>query len=105
MAQNIYFLYEPNTGHYLRGVFADTKPANSTELEPTGLVNAVFNTDTNKWEGTSIADTMAKAKQNASANIDPSQLRLASVSQMLMQRIAKQDLQIAQLTAQIKGGN
>lgn len=105
MGQNIYFLYEPNTGHYLRGVFADTKPANSTELEPTGLVDAVFNTDTNKWEGTSIADRMAKDKQNASVNIDPYQQQMASVSQMLMQKIAKQDLEIAQLTAKIKGGN
>ncbi|CAK1225818.1 hypothetical protein ACT5YR_00085 [Fructobacillus fructosus] len=105
MAQNIYFLYEPNTGHYLRAVFADTKPANSTELEPTGLVDAVFNTDTNKWEGTSIADEMAKAKKSAADNVDPYQQRLASVAQMLLQKSAQQDIKIAQLTAQIKGGN
>lgn len=105
MAQNIYFLYEPNTGHYLRAVFADTKPANSTELEPTGLVDAVFNTDTNKWEGTSIADEMAKAKKSAADNVDPYQQRLASVAQMLLQKSAQQDIKIAQLTAQLKGGN
>lgn len=105
MAQNIYFLYEPNTGHYLRGVFADTKPANSTELEPTGLVDAVFNTNTNKWEGTSIADQMAKAKKSATTNVDPYQQRMASVAQMLLQKSAQQDIKIAQLTAQLKGGN
>lgn len=85
MAQNIYFLYEPNTGHYLRAVFADTQPENSTELEPTGLVDAVFNTDTNKWEGTSIADEMAKAKEMAANNLDPNQQALASLAIKLMQ--------------------
>lgn len=105
MGQNIYFLYEPNTGHYLRGVFADTKPANSTELEPTGLVDAVFNTDTNKWEGTSIADEMAKAEKLASNSVDPKQKQLAVITQVVMKQLAQHTADIAQLKAQLKGGN
>ncbi|MGQ2227090.1 hypothetical protein ACT5YR_07520 [Fructobacillus fructosus] len=100
MAQNIYFLYEPNTGHYLRAVFADTKPANSTELEPTGLVNAVFNTDTNKWEGTSIADEMAKLAKSAKMSIDPDKQMLSSMMATMM----KQEMRIQQLEAEQSGG-
>lgn len=105
MAKNIYFLYEPNTGHYLRAVFANTKPDNSTELEPTGLVNAVFNTDTNKWEGTSIADEMAKAEKLAATSVDPNQKQLAVITQVVMKQLAQHTAEIAQLKAQLKGGN
>lgn len=100
MAKNIYFVYEPNTGHYLRAVFADTKPANSTELEPTGLVNAVFNTDTNKWEGTSIADEMAKLAKSAKMSIDPDKQMLSSMMATMM----KQEMRIQQLEAEQSGG-
>lgn len=100
MAQNIYFLYEPNTGHYLRGVFADKQPANSTELEPTGLVDAVFNTDTNKWEGTSIADEMAKAEKLASNSVDPTKQMLSSMMATMM----KQEMRIQKLEAEKLGG-
>ena len=105
MTQNTYFAYEPNTGHYLRAIFADKCPDHATELEPTGLIEPVFNTATGKWEGDLIADKIAKAEKLAATSVDPYQQRLANISQVFMSKIAQQDVKIAQLTAQLKGGN
>lgn len=97
MAKNIYFKYEKETGKYIGGVFAEQCPENATELEPKGLINAVFNTDKNKWEGTLIAEEMAKAKEAAANNLDPNQQALASLAIRLMQTNANLSARITAL--------
>lgn len=59
--------YDPETLKYVRNVKAVEQPVNTTEKEPTGLENAVFNPDTGEWTGDSLEDKFQKLREEAEA--------------------------------------
>ncbi|CAK1248735.1 unnamed protein product [Fructobacillus tropaeoli] len=98
-----YFKFDPQTYAFIPGAVHE-QVDNSTEIEPTGLINPVWNPSTNSWTGQSMADYLAEQKKNAQQNVDPQQQQLANLLQMIVQLKADSVMnkaQIASLTAQL----
>lgn len=98
-----YFKYDPQTYAFIPGAVHE-QVDNSTEVEPSGLINPVWNPSTNSWTGQSMEDYLAEQKKNAQQQVDPNQQQLAQLLQLIVQLKAESEMnkaQIASLTAQL----
>ncbi|CAK1235713.1 hypothetical protein [Fructobacillus cardui] len=98
-----YFKYDPQTYAFIPGAVHE-QVDNSTEVEPSGLINPVWNPSTNSWTGQSMEDYLAEQKKNAQQQVDPNQQQLAQLLQLIVQLKAESEMnkaQIVSLTAQL----
>ncbi|KMK52667.1 hypothetical protein FEFB_16050 [Fructobacillus sp. EFB-N1] len=91
-----YFKFDPQTYAFIPGAVHEHVD-NSTEIEPTGLINPVWNPSTNSWTGQSIDDYLAEQKANAKQHVDPQQQALNATANVLLTRLIAQDKRIAEL--------
>ena len=83
-----YFKFDPQTYAFISGAVHE-QVDNSTEIEPTGLINPVWNPSTNSWTGQSMVDYLAEQKANAKQQVDTQQQQLNTIAnQLLKQNIA-----------------
>jgi hypothetical protein len=83
-----YFKYDPQTYAFIPGAVHE-QVDNSTEIEPSGLINPVWNPATNSWTGQSIGNYLAEQRDNAKQQINPQQQQLNTIAnQLLKQNIA-----------------
>ena len=89
-----WFIYD-NQGNYVRAVYSDTQPDSSTNIDPSGLINPVFNPKTNTWSGDDVAidDKPSELEQIVMRQA----MTIAQMQQMLMQQ--NKDI------AKLKGAN
>lgn len=99
-----YFKYDPQTYAFIPGAVHE-KVDNSTEIEPTGLINPVWNPSTNSWTGQSMEDYLAEQKKNANQNVDPQQQQLANLAIQVMAMNQKLNARITALEAEKEGKN
>lgn len=65
MEKNWYYEYEPTSFQYIRAVFSDTQPDNTTGVAPEGIVGVpTFDKDSNRWVGESIQEWQEKNKND-----------------------------------------
>ncbi|MEE6681564.1 hypothetical protein PS409_05400 [Pediococcus pentosaceus] len=86
-----WFVYDVN-GNYVKAVYSDTQPDSSTNIDPSGLINPVFNQETNTWSGNNVAidDKPSELEQIVMQQA----MTIAQMKQMLMQ----QNKDIAKIT-------
>ncbi|MEC5141542.1 hypothetical protein [Pediococcus pentosaceus] len=89
-----WFVYDVN-GNYVKAVYSDTQPDSSTNIDPSGLINPVFNQETNTWSGNNVAidDKPSELEQIVMQQA----MTIAQMKQMLMQQ--NKDI------AKLKGAN
>lgn len=89
-----WFVYDVN-GNYVKAVYSDTQPDRSTNIDPSGLINPVFNQETNTWSGNNVAidDKPSELEQIVMQQA----MTIAQMKQMLMQQ--NKDI------AKLKGAN
>lgn len=89
-----WFIYDAN-GNYVKAVYSDTQPDSSTNIDPAGLINPVFDLKTNTWSGNNIAiDNKPSELQQI---VMQQSMVITQMQQMLMQQ--KKDI------AKLKGAN
>ncbi|WP_331221940.1 hypothetical protein [Pediococcus pentosaceus] len=73
-------------------MYSDTQPDSSTNIDPSGLINPVFNQETNTWSGNNVAidDKPSELEQIVMQQA----MTIAQMKQMLMQ----QNKDIAKIT-------
>ncbi|CAK1245431.1 unnamed protein product [Fructobacillus tropaeoli] len=99
-----YFKFDPQTYAFIPGAVHEYVD-NSTEIEPTGLINPVWNPSTNSWTGQSMEDYLAEQKKNANQNVDPQQQQLANLAIQVMAMNQKLNARITALEAEKEGKN
>lgn len=69
MEKNWYYEYDPTSFQYIRSVFSDTQPDNTTSVAPEGIVGTpTFDEDSNQWVGESVQEWQEKNKNDISAD-------------------------------------
>lgn len=106
MEKKWYFKYNPQTFEFVPGaVLAEEQPDNATGVEPSGLMNPVWNPSTNSWTGQSMDDYLAEQKANAKQQVDPNQQALASLAMQVMKTNAALSARITALEAEKEAKN
>lgn len=90
-----YFKYDPTTYAFIPGAVHE-KVDNSTDVEPTGLMNPVWSPSTNTWTGKTYAEFAQEQQANAQPVSDPVQKQIAGLTQMII----AQQAELATLKAQ-----
>ncbi|WP_281446883.1 hypothetical protein [Leuconostoc mesenteroides] len=112
MEKNWYYEYEPTSFQYIRAVFSETQPDNTTSVAPEGTVGTpTFDKVSNQWVGESVQEWQEKNKNNAPtdelADLKKSfanyQATIAKTTSSLMLQIANQSKEIESLKND--GGN
>ena len=89
-----WFVYDVN-GNYVKAVYSDTQPDSSTNIDPSGLINPVFNLKTNTWSGDSV--DIDENPNELEQIVMQQAMTIAQMQQMLMQQ--NKDI------AELKGAN
>ncbi|CAK1238721.1 unnamed protein product [Fructobacillus tropaeoli] len=93
-----WFQYDPQSFAFVPGaILAEEQPDNTTDVEPSGVMNPVWNPSTKTWTGESIENYLAEHKANAKQQTNPQQ-QLAQLSMQVMQLMRSN----AELTARVK---
>lgn len=79
-----FFSYNSDTHEYAGAVKAAECPDNATDIEPTGLIDPIFNIKNEKWEGKTIEDEMKKLAELAKNNVDPNKQQIANLAIQVM---------------------
>lgn len=96
MTKKWYFKYNPQTFDFIPGaILAEEQPENTTDIEPSGVMNPVWNPSTNSWTGQSLDDWLNNQKENTRKTVDQTQQQIAQLAIQVMQDNAK-------LTARVK---
>ncbi|CAK1230070.1 unnamed protein product [Fructobacillus cardui] len=98
-----YFKYDPQTYAFIPGAVHE-QVDNSTEVEPSGLINPVWNPSTNSWTGQSMEDYLAEQKANAKPQVDPQQ-QLANLAIQVMAMNQKLNARVTALEAEKEAKN
>lgn len=91
-----YFKYDPATYAFIPGAVHE-KVDNSTDVEPTGLMNPVWSPSTNTWNGKTYDEFFKEQKANQPTVVDPNQQALSMTANALLKRLIAQDKRITEL--------
>jgi hypothetical protein len=85
-----WFQYDPQSFVFVPGaILADERPDNATDVEPSGVMNPVWNPSTQTWAGDSIENYLAEQSANAKQQVNQQQQQLNTIAnQLLKQNIA-----------------
>lgn len=78
-----WFVYDEN-GNYVKAVRSDTQPDSSTNIDPSGLINPVFDSKTNKWSGNNV--TIDNKPSELQQIVMQQAMIIAQMQQTLMQQ-------------------
>lgn len=93
-----YFKFDPTTFAFIPGAIrAEEQPENTTTVEPSGLINPVWNPNTISWTGQSMDDYLAEQRANQPKVVDSNQQALNATANVLLTRLIAQDKRIAEL--------
>jgi hypothetical protein len=90
-----YFKYDPATYAFIPGAVHE-KVDNSTDVEPTGLMNPVWSPSTNTWTGQTYEEFAQEQQAKYKPVSDPVQKQIAGLTQMMI----AQQVELAMLKAQ-----
>ncbi|MCK8617565.1 hypothetical protein LNP00_04200 [Fructobacillus sp. M158] len=112
MTKKWFYLYDENTKEYIRAIRADSQPANTSAVDPAGVMFPVWSAGKGSWisDDKKLEEWNGRiANQNKQA--DPVQTQMAQMYQSFMQqqalanaRDAKNEARIKALEEDLKGG-
>ncbi|NLS38705.1 hypothetical protein GHU05_07195 [Fructobacillus tropaeoli] len=91
-----YFKYDPQTYAFIPGAVHE-KVDNSTDVEPSGLVDPVWSPSTNSWTGKTYDEFLKEQQANQPTVVDPNQQALSMTANALLKRLIVQDKRITEL--------
>lgn len=95
-----YFKFDPQSLEFIPGaIFADEQPDNTTNVEPTGLMNPKWNASTNSWTGQSVNDYLAEQKTSQKTNVNSVQQQLSTIANQFLQQNIALTKRVAELEA------
>ena len=104
MTKKWYFKYDPKTFEFIPGaILSEEQPENTTDIEPSGVMNPVWNSSTNSWTGQSLNDWLNSQKENTGKPVDQTQQQISQQAIQVMQDNAKLTARVKELEA--KEGN
>lgn len=103
MNNNIFYMYDPNTFEYVGVTISNYQPDYSTNISINGIVNPVFNPETQTWGGDSIDEI---SNDNASNETPTASIlkTITALQEKTNTTIATLITQIAQLQVKVGGG-
>ncbi|CAK1228091.1 hypothetical protein [Fructobacillus tropaeoli] len=99
-----YFKFDPQTYAFIPGAVHE-QVDNSTDVDPAGILNPVWNPSTNSWTGQSMEDYLAEQKANSQQNVDPQQQQVANLAIQVMAMNQKLNARITALEAEKEAKN
>lgn len=102
MNNNVFYMYDPNTFEYVGVTVSNYQPDNSTNISINGIINPVFNPETQTWGGDSIDEIL---NDNESSETPTASVlkTIASLQKQFDTTTATLMAQIAQLQTQVGG--
>lgn len=101
MNNNVFYMYDPNTFEYVGVTISNYQPDYSTNISTNGIINPVFNPETQTWDGDSIDEILNGTDETPTSSI------LKVISNMQKQfdtTTATLMAQVAQLQVKVGGG-
>ena len=98
-----YYEYDPNSLQYIRAIFSDIQPDNTTVVAPEGIVGTTtFDKSSNKWVGETVEEWQEKNKDNTPENnVDALKLVFEKYQTLNDKTISALMLQVANQSKQI----
>ncbi|CAK1232358.1 unnamed protein product [Fructobacillus tropaeoli] len=91
-----YFKYDPQTYAFIPGAVHE-KVENSTDVEPSGLIDPIWSPSTNSWTGKTYDEFLKEQQANQPTVVDPNQQALSMTANALLARLIEQDKRISEL--------
>lgn len=91
-----YFKYDPQTYAFIPGAVHE-KVENSTDVEPSGLIDPIWSPNTNSWTGKNYDEFLKEQQANQPTVVDPNQQALSMTANALLKRLIEQDKRITEL--------
>lgn len=101
MNNNVFYMYDPNTFEYVGVTISNYQPDYSTNISTNGIINPVFNPETQTWDGDSIDEILNGTDETPTSSI------LKVISNMQKQfdtTTVTLMAQVAQLQVKVGGG-
>lgn len=104
MEKNWYYEYDPTSFQYIRAVFSDIQPDNTTSVAPEDIVGTpTFDEDSNQWVGESVQEWQEKNKNDAPTDeLDTLKASFANYQATIAKTISSLILQTANQSKEIE---
>lgn len=96
-----WYSYDPFTFKYTGMRLANTQPDNTTTIAPADIVNPVWNSDNETWEGEDLNKKLTDLRQKYEANENAKEQPMATLAKMVADIKTTTDTSISALMLQI----